>query len=69
MGYVDAGYLTDRHNGKSKTGFVFLHRGTTISWKSCKHTLIGTSTHHSEIIPLYEATCECPWLRRVINHI
>jgi hypothetical protein len=27
------------------------------------------STNHSEIIPLYEATRECAWLRRVINHI
>jgi hypothetical protein len=69
IGYADAGYLTDPHNDKSKTDFVFLHRGTTISWKSYKQTLIGTFTHHSEIISLYEATCECPWLHRVINHI
>jgi hypothetical protein len=48
---------------------MFLHRGTTISWKSYKHTLIGTSTNHSEIISLYEATRECAWLRRVINRI
>jgi hypothetical protein len=48
---------------------VFLHRGTTISWKSCKHALIDTSTNHPEIIALYEAACECVWLRRVINHI
>jgi hypothetical protein len=27
------------------------------------------STNHSEIIALYEATRECAWLRRVINHI
>jgi hypothetical protein len=31
IGYVDAGYLSDPHNGKSHTGFVFLHGGTTIS--------------------------------------
>jgi hypothetical protein len=36
IGYADAGYLCDPHNGKSLTGFVFLHGGTTISWKSCK---------------------------------
>jgi hypothetical protein len=36
IGYADAGYLSDPHNGKSQTGFVFLHGGTTISWKSCK---------------------------------
>jgi hypothetical protein len=41
IGYADARYLSDPHNGKSQTGFMFLHVGTTISWKYCKHTLIG----------------------------
>jgi hypothetical protein len=25
IGYANAGYLSDPHNGKSQTGFVFLH--------------------------------------------
>jgi hypothetical protein len=29
--YTDAGYLSDPHNEKSQTGFVFLHGDTTIS--------------------------------------
>ena len=61
--------LSDPHNAKSQTGFVFLHGGTTISWKSSKQTLVATSTNHSEIIALYEASRECVWLRRMINHI
>jgi hypothetical protein len=48
---------------------VFLHGGTNISWKFVKQTLIATFTNHSEIITLYEASGECVWLRRVINHI
>jgi hypothetical protein len=48
---------------------MFLHRGTVISWKSVKLTLIAISTNHSEIIALYEALRECVWLRIVINHI
>jgi hypothetical protein len=48
---------------------VFLYGGTAISWKSTKQTLIATSTNHSEIIALYEASRECAWLRRVINYI
>ena len=36
IGYTDAGYLSDPHNGKSQIGFVFLHGGTSISWKSSK---------------------------------
>ena len=69
VGYADAGYRSDPHNAKSQTGFVFLCGGTTISWRSCKQTLVTTSTNHSEIITLYEAACECVWLRRMISHI
>jgi hypothetical protein len=58
IGYVDAGYLSDPQNGRSQTGFVFLHRGTTISWKYAKQNLITMSTNHSEIITLYETSRE-----------
>ena len=54
VGYTDTGYLSDSHNVRSQTGFVFLHGGTAISWKSSKQTLVATSTNHSEIIALYE---------------
>jgi len=30
---------------------------------------VSTSTNHSEIIALYEASCEYVWLRRMINNI
>ena len=30
---------------------------------------MATSTNHSEIIALFEASRECVWLRRMINHI
>jgi hypothetical protein len=41
----------------------------TISWKSCKQTLVATSTNHLKIIVLYEASREYVWLRRMIDHI
>ena len=63
VGYADAGYRSDPYNARSQTGFVFLYGGTAISWTSCKQTLVATSTNHSEIIALYEATRECAWLR------
>jgi hypothetical protein len=61
--------LSDPQNGRSYTGFMFLHGGTVISWKSAKQTLIATSTNHLDIIALYDASRECAWLRSVINHI
>jgi hypothetical protein len=69
VGYTDAGYQSDPHNGRSQTGFVFLHNGTVILWTSSKQTFVTTSTNHSEIVALYEASRECAWLRRMINHI
>jgi hypothetical protein len=69
VGYVDAGYRSDPHNAKSQTGFLFFCGGTSISWRSCKQTLVTTSTNHSEIIALYEVARECVWLRRMISHI
>jgi hypothetical protein len=69
IGFIDASYLLDPHDTRSQTCFVFLHRGTDISWKSSKQTLVATFTNHSEIIALYEASRECVWLHRMINHI
>jgi hypothetical protein len=48
---------------------MFLHGVTAISWKSSKHILVAMSTNHSEIIVIYEASQECAWLRRIIDHI
>ena len=69
VGYVDACYMSNPHNARSQTGFVFLCGNTAISWRSVKQTLVATSTNHSEIIALYEATRGCVWLRRMIGHI
>jgi hypothetical protein len=60
---MDAGYLLDPHNVKSQTCFVFLNGGTS------KQTLVSTSTNHSEIIVLYEASREYVWLHRMVDHI
>jgi hypothetical protein len=68
MGYADADYLSDPQNTRSQTRFMFLYRGTALSWKFAKQTLIATSTNHSKIIALYEASRECASLRRVIDH-
>ncbi|WVZ87980.1 LOW QUALITY PROTEIN: hypothetical protein U9M48_034549, partial [Paspalum notatum var. saurae] len=69
IGYTDACYLSDPHNPRSQSGFIYLQGGTVISWKSSKQTLVATSTNHSEIIALYEASKECVWLRIMINHM
>ncbi|CAL9029415.1 unnamed protein product, partial [Prunus brigantina] len=42
VGYADAGYLSDPHQGRSQTGYVFTCGGTAISWRSTKQTLVAT---------------------------
>ena len=69
LGYADAGYLSDPHKARSQTGYVFNYNGTAISWRSIKQTMVATSSNHSEIIAIHEASRECIWLRSMIHHI
>ena len=67
--YADAGYLSDPHKGRSQTGYVFSCNGAATSWKSVKQTMVATSSNHSKILALHEASRECIWLRSMIQHI
>ncbi|XP_057811773.1 secreted RxLR effector protein 161-like [Salvia miltiorrhiza] len=69
VGYADAGYLSDPHKAKSQTGYVFTCGGTAISWKSVKQSLTATSSNHSELIAIHEASRECVWLRNMTSYI
>ena len=69
LGYADAGYLSDPHKAISKTGYVFNCKGTAISWRSFKQTMVATSSNHLEIIAIHKASCECIRLRLMIQHI
>ena len=69
VGYADAGFLSDPHDGKSQTGYLFTCGGTAISWRSMKQTISATSSNHAEILAVHEASRECVWLRSVIHHI
>ena len=68
-GYADYIYLYDPHKARSQTEYVFTCGNTAISWRSTKQTLTATSSNHSEIIALHEASRECVWLRLVVHHI
>nr|GEW24894.1 putative RNA-directed DNA polymerase [Tanacetum cinerariifolium] len=53
-----AGYLSDPYKARSQTGYVFLNKGITISWRSQKQTLRETSLNHAKVITLHEASRE-----------
>ncbi|KAM1380756.1 hypothetical protein ACFX2I_022445 [Malus domestica] len=59
VGYADVGFLFDSHKARSQNGYVFLYEDTAISWRSTKQTLVATSSNHSKIIALHEASREC----------
>jgi hypothetical protein len=69
VGYANVGFLFDPHKGRSQTGYLFTCGSTAISWRSVKQTLVATSSNHSEIIAIHEASQECIWLRSLIQHI
>ena len=69
IGHADAGYLSDPHKGRSQTSYLFTYGGTAISWRSVKQSLVATSSNHSEIIAIDEASRECIWLRSIIQNI
>jgi hypothetical protein len=66
VGFADARYLSDPHNGRSQTGYVFMCGGTSISWRSMKQTIAATSSNHAEILAINR---ECVWLRNMTHHI
>ena len=68
-GYVDSGFLSDPHKARSQTRYVFTCGNIVISWHSTKQTLTATSSNHSEIITLHEASRECAWLISMVHHI
>ena len=48
---------------------MFICGGMIISWRSQNQTLITTSSNHTEVIAVHEASRECVWLRSVTQHM
>ena len=69
FGYANEGYLSDPHKARSQIDYVFNYNGTAISWRSSKQTMVATSSNHSDIIAIHEASHECILLRSQIQHI
>ena len=48
---------------------MFNYNGTAISWRFVKQTMVVTSSNYLEILAIHEASCECIWLKSMIQHI
>jgi hypothetical protein len=65
-GYSDANWIYDADELKATSGYVFTLGGDTVSWKSCKQTILTRSTMEAELAALDTATVEAEWLRELL---
>nr|GFA19431.1 hypothetical protein [Tanacetum cinerariifolium] len=65
--YIDAGYLTDANDLKSKTGYVFILNRGVVNWKSTKQSIFATSSTDVEYIVAFDASKEAVWTCKLIS--
>ncbi|WVZ70207.1 hypothetical protein U9M48_018889 [Paspalum notatum var. saurae] len=51
---------------KSTSGYVFTLAGGAVSWKTCKQSIVASSTMYTEIIACFEAMGHAMWLKKFI---
>ena len=61
--------MTDNLDVKSTIGYLFMFGGGTVSWESCKQTIISRSMLESELTALDTTCIEAQWLKDLINDI
>ena len=69
LGYADVWCLLDPHKVRSQTWCVFHYNGIVILWRSIKQIIVVILSNYSEILAIHEASCECIWLKSMIQHI
>lgn len=68
-GYVNVGYFSDPHNGRSEISYLFACGRMTISLRCVKKTISTTSSNLAELLTLHETNQECVWLRSLSQHV
>jgi hypothetical protein len=65
-GYNDANWIFDVDELYAMSGCVFTLGGATISWRSCKQTILTRSTMDAELTAIDTTTVEADWLRELL---
>ena len=65
-GYYDASHADCVDSMKSTLAYVFYFEGCPISWHTKLHSLVTTSTNHSEYCAAAKAAKEAKWLEKVM---
>jgi hypothetical protein len=65
-GYYDANWISDADEIYATSGYAFSLGGDTVSWKSCKQTILMLSTMEAELTALGTTSVEAEWLRELL---
>jgi hypothetical protein len=61
-GYSDSNWISDADEIKATSRYVFTLVGGTVSWKSCKQTILTRSSMEAELTALDTAIVETEWI-------
>ncbi|GKB53538.1 hypothetical protein Tco_0904291 [Tanacetum coccineum] len=64
--YCDAGFVTDRDDTKSQTGYVFILNGGAVDWKISKQSTTAMFATEAEYIAASKVAMEAVWIRKFI---
>jgi len=65
-GYSDSGYIGDREDRKSTTGYCTFVRGNLVTWRSKKHDVVPHSSAEAEYRIMTHTACEIVWLKNLL---
>jgi len=65
-GYSDSNWISDIDQIYATSGYVVTLGGGTMSWWSCKQTILTNSTMEAELTTLDTASAEAEWLHELL---
>jgi hypothetical protein len=68
-GYSDADWAGDLATRKSRTGYIFLFGGGSVSWQSRLQDIVTLSTAEAEYVAATEAGKESVWIRQLFHQL
>ncbi|KAJ0576790.1 putative RNA-directed DNA polymerase [Helianthus annuus] len=69
VGYSDSDWAACADDRKSTSAYVFSLGSGVIAWSSKKQATVALSSTEAEYIAAAGATCECIWLRRILEDL
>ena len=68
-GYTDSNFMSNSNDRKSTSGYVFIHNGGTVSWKSSKQPIIADLTTEAEYVAASDAAKKDFWFKKFIAEL